>query len=98
LLQVATKYRLSKGHIQSLQQQAASFAGMLTTFCEKMGPDWSSMQTLIAQFQPRLAFGVHLDLVDLMHIPYMTSTFARGLHQKGMPACCMLLDRLGQIL
>lgn len=89
LLTVANKYRLSKGLVQSLQQQAAIFAGMLSTFCAKLG--WSSMELLIDQFAPRLTFGVHRDLIDLMRLPCITGSLARALFKSGYETLVSLI-------
>ncbi|KAI2800730.1 hypothetical protein BLOT_012302, partial [Blomia tropicalis] len=89
LTEVAARYRLSKGNIQSLQQQAATFAGMLSTFCGKLG--WSSFEVLIEQFQPRLSFGVHRELIDLMRITFLTSTISRQLFSKGYETLISLI-------
>ena len=35
--------------LQSLQQAASTFAGMVTAFCHKMG--WLNLELLIGQFQ-----------------------------------------------
>ncbi len=89
LPQVAAKYRLTKGVVQSLQQQAASFAGMLSTFCGKLG--WNNFELLIEQFQPRLSFGVQRELIDLMRITFLTSTIARQLFKKGYETLTQLI-------
>lgn len=90
LLTVVKKYHLSKGLVQSLQQQAATFAGMLTTFCSKLG--WNSMELLIEQFQPRLSFGVQRDLIDLMRLPCINSTIARMLYNSGYELLTSLIS------
>jgi DNA polymerase theta len=38
--------------LQSLQQAASTFAGMVTAFCHKMG--WLNLELLIGQFQERM--------------------------------------------
>src|SRR5699024_307898 len=91
LIQVASKYQLSKGLVQSLQQQAATFAGMLSTFCGKLG--WGNMELLIEQFQPRLCFGIQRELIDLMRLSFLTSALARQLFQKGYETLVSLIYR-----
>lgn len=91
LKNVVERFRINKGHVQSLQQQAATFAGMLVTFCERMGQDWETMGNIFRGFQPRLAFGVHSDLVDLMRISYLTSVVARGLFTGGIKSLADLI-------
>lgn len=89
LVQVASKYNMSKGLVQNLQQQAATFAGMLTTFCNKLG--WNSLELLIDQFQPRLSFGVQRDLIDLMRIGCLTASIARKLFQANYDSLSSLI-------
>lgn len=84
LKNVVERFKINKGHVQSLQQQAATFAGMLVTFCERMGADWEEIGFTFRSFQPRLAFGVHADLVDLMRLSYLTSVVARELFIGGI--------------
>ncbi|KAK5650782.1 hypothetical protein RI129_001811 [Pyrocoelia pectoralis] len=79
---VAMKFGCSRGMLQSLQQSASSFAGMLTTFSRQLG--WSSMEVLIAQFQDRLQFGVSRDLLDLMRVPIISGPRARMFYNAGI--------------
>ncbi|XP_054156321.1 DNA polymerase theta-like [Oppia nitens] len=81
LKEVANKFKISKGVLQSMQQNSSSFAGMLTTFCNRLG--WHNMEILIEQFQSRLFFGVQRELIDLMRIASLTSNIARILYNKG---------------
>ncbi|KAL8575274.1 hypothetical protein ACOMHN_001819 [Nucella lapillus] len=81
LLEVAAKYSCNKGQLQSLMQSAATFAGMVTVFCARLG--WSNMELLFAQFQQRLTLGVTRELCDLVRIPLLTATLARVLFNAG---------------
>ena len=63
---VAVKYGATKGMLQSLQQAAATFAGMVTVFCARLG--WTSLELLVGQFQERLEFGVKRELIDLCRL------------------------------
>lgn len=82
LNQVANKFNCNRGMLQSLQQSASTFAGMLTTFSRKLG--WSSMELLISQFQDRLHFGVNRELLDLMRLPLLNGPRARALYNGGI--------------
>lgn len=90
---VVERYNINKGHVQSLQQQAATFAGMLVAFCEKMGSDWETLGLTFRKFQPRLTFGVHSDLVDLMRVSYLTTAVARRLFVGGIKTLSDLTAR-----
>lgn len=82
LNEVATKFNCNRGMLQSLQQSASSFAGMVTSFSRQLG--WSSVEILVAQFQDRLQFGVSRDLLDLMRLPLLTGHNARALYNAGI--------------
>jgi hypothetical protein len=78
---VLNKYRVNRGTLQMLQITAATFAGMVTTFCQRLR--WTNLQLLIHQFQDRLSFGVHSELIDLCRLPSMKSSYARLLYDRG---------------
>lgn len=81
--EVSNKYRIPRGLLQSLQQSAATFAGVVTTFCKSL--DWNLLALILTQFRERLFFGIHPDLMDLMKIPSMSSTrIARALFKNGI--------------
>ncbi|XP_018568952.2 DNA polymerase theta [Anoplophora glabripennis] len=82
LSEVCAKYNCNRGMLQSLQQSASSFAGMVTSFSRQLG--WSSVEILISQFQDRLQFGVSRDLLDLMRLPVLNGKMARILYNAGM--------------
>ncbi|KZS21887.1 DNA polymerase theta [Daphnia magna] len=79
---VARTYKMNKGTLQSLQQQTATFAGMVTIFCHRLG--WNTLYVLLEHFQSRLLFGVQLELCDLMRLPSMLSHTARLLYDAGL--------------
>ena len=78
---VARRYGANRGMLQSLQGSAATFAGMVTVFCEKLG--WTNMELLLSQFQSRLSFGVVRELCDLVRISLLNATRARMLYTAG---------------
>ncbi|PZC85504.1 hypothetical protein B5X24_HaOG216612 [Helicoverpa armigera] len=81
LAEVATKFQCARGFLQSLQQGAATFAGMVTAFCRQLG--WKNMEMLVSQFQDRLHFGIHSDLLELMKLPSLNGMRARTLFDAG---------------
>ncbi|KAK2169547.1 hypothetical protein LSH36_9g16021 [Paralvinella palmiformis] len=81
LPEVANKYGCARGMLQSLQQGAATFAGMVTVFCNRLG--WTSLELLLDQFQSRLTFGVQRELVDLVRITILNAQRARALYNGG---------------
>ncbi|XP_051870212.1 DNA polymerase theta [Pristis pectinata] len=78
---VAKKYHCCRGQLQSLQQSAASYAGMVTVFSNRLG--WHNMEMLLSQFQSRLSFGVQRQLCDLVRISLLNAQRARALYNAG---------------
>ncbi|XP_034941066.1 DNA polymerase theta [Chelonus insularis] len=85
---VCQKYSCSRGVIQSLQQTASTFAGMVTQFCKKLG--WSCIELLVSQFQARLQFGVCSELLDLLRLPTLNGLRARSLFKSGIKSVAEL--------
>ncbi|XP_076224101.1 DNA polymerase theta isoform X2 [Nomia melanderi] len=79
---VCKKYGCCRGILQSLQQSAATFAGMVTQFCKQLG--WDCMELLVSQFQTRLQFGVCRELLDLLRLPMLNGLRARSLYKQGI--------------
>lgn len=78
---VALKYKCSRGMLQSLQQMASTFAGVVTAFCTAL--NWNLLALIVGQFKERLFFGVHRDLIDLMRLSHLNSQRARCLFDGG---------------
>ena len=78
---VARKYGANRGMLQSLQSSAATFAGMVTVFCRKLG--WNNLEMLLSQFQNRLSFGIERELCDLVRISALNAFRARVLYSAG---------------
>ena len=78
---VARRYGANRGMLQSLQSSSATFAGMVTVFCEKLG--WTNIEMLLSQFQSRLSFGVERELCDLVRISLLNAARARMLYNAG---------------
>ncbi|XP_076278096.1 DNA polymerase theta [Lasioglossum baleicum] len=79
---VCKKYGCCRGVLQSLQQSAATFAGMVTQFCKQLS--WDCMELLVSQFQTRLQFGVCRELLDLLRLPMLNGLRARSLYKQGI--------------
>ncbi|XP_071359277.1 DNA polymerase theta isoform X3 [Trachinotus anak] len=79
---VASKYNCNRGQLQSLQQSASTYAGMVTVFCKRLG--WHNMELLLSQYQTRLNFGVQRELVDLVRVSLLNATRARALYAQGL--------------
>ncbi|XP_056350646.1 DNA polymerase theta isoform X2 [Oenanthe melanoleuca] len=81
LQDMTKKYGCSRGQLQSLQQSAATYAGMITVFCNRLG--WHNMELLLSQFQSRLTFGVQRELCDLVRVSLLNAQRARALYSAG---------------
>lgn len=87
---VCAKFNCNRGMLQSLQQSASSFAGMVTSFSRQLG--WASVELLISQFQDRLQFGVSRDLLDLMRLPILNGKIARILFDASIETVATLAN------
>ncbi|XP_072469974.1 DNA polymerase theta [Notamacropus eugenii] len=81
LKDIIEKYGCNRGQIQSLQQSAATYAGMITVFSNRLG--WHNMEQLLSQFQKRLTFGVQRELCDLVRVSLLNAQRARALYTAG---------------
>ncbi|XP_040195123.1 DNA polymerase theta isoform X2 [Rana temporaria] len=81
LSELTKKYGCSRGQLQSLQQSAATYAGIVTVFCSRLG--WHNMELLLSQFQSRLTFGVQRELCDLVRLDLLNAQRARALYTAG---------------
>jgi DNA polymerase theta len=82
ITKVTDKYGVTKGVVQNLQQSASTFAGMVTTFCSRLG--WGNFELLLSQFQERLQFGVQRELCDLVRLSLVNGQRARILFNAGI--------------
>ncbi|KAM6162866.1 DNA polymerase theta [Erethizon dorsatum] len=81
LKEIIQKYGCNRGQIQSLQQSAAVYAGMITVFSNRLG--WHNMELLLSQFQKRLTFGIQRELCDLVRVSLLNAQRARFLYASG---------------
>lgn len=79
---VALKFKCPRGLLQTLQQNASTFAGSVTAFC--LALKWTMLAKIITEFKERLFFGVHHDLIDLMKIPNLNNQRARSLFNESI--------------
>lgn len=66
---VCEAFKVARGMIQALQENAGRFASMVSLFCERLG--WLDLEGLVAKFQNRVSFGVKAEIVELTTIPYV---------------------------
>ncbi|KAL5107880.1 DNA polymerase theta [Taenia crassiceps] len=89
LIGVAERFGINRGLLQSLMQQASTYAGMVTVFCNRLG--WIHMERLLEGFQMRLFFGVSNELLDLIRLsPLLSTNRARILYQAGFTSIALV--------
>jgi DNA polymerase theta len=93
---IMKKYLVSRGTLQTLQTMAATFAGMVTVFCKKLG--WRNLEILFHQFQDRLQFGIEGELLELVKIPSLKGYQARALWQSGFRSCEAIVSFLVSLM
>ncbi|KAL1315068.1 hypothetical protein HN51_041855 [Arachis hypogaea] len=80
--EVCEAYKVARGMVQALQENAGRFASMVSAFCERLG--WHDLEGLVAKFQNRVSFGVRAEIVELTAIPYVKGSRARALYKAGL--------------
>ncbi|MFS8003152.1 putative DNA-directed DNA polymerase [Helianthus anomalus] len=79
--EVCEAFKVARGMVQSLQENAGRFASMVAVFCERLG--WHDLESLFAKFQNRVSFGVRAEIAELTTIPYVKGARARALYKAG---------------
>ncbi|XP_039165720.1 helicase and polymerase-containing protein TEBICHI [Eucalyptus grandis] len=80
--EVCEAYKVARGMVQALQENAGRFASMVSVFCERLG--WHDLEGLVGKFQNRVSFGVRAEIVELTNIPYVKGSRARVLYKAGL--------------
>ncbi|PIN15386.1 DNA-directed DNA polymerase [Handroanthus impetiginosus] len=80
--EVCEGFKVARGMVQALQENAGRFASMVSVFCERLG--WDDLESLVAKFQSRVSFGVRAEIVELTAIPYVKGSRARALYKAGL--------------
>ncbi|VDL70646.1 unnamed protein product [Nippostrongylus brasiliensis] len=98
--EVARRFRISRGSLQTLQQQSATYAAMVVAFCSRLG--WTYLCELLKGFATRLAFGVRRELTELVSISGIDASRARIFHEHGFTSMVELsnatLKRIAEVL
>ncbi|XP_050213511.1 helicase and polymerase-containing protein TEBICHI isoform X2 [Mercurialis annua] len=80
--EVCEAFKVARGMVQALQENAGRFAAMVSLFCERLG--WHDLEGLVSKFQSRVSFGVRAEVVELTTIPYVKGSRARALYKAGL--------------
>ncbi|XP_019052387.1 PREDICTED: helicase and polymerase-containing protein TEBICHI isoform X2 [Nelumbo nucifera] len=79
---VCEAFKVARGMVQALQENAGRFASMVSLFCERLG--WHDLEGLVSKFQNRVSFGVRAEIAELTTIPYVKGSRARALYKAGL--------------
>ncbi|KAJ4750728.1 DNA polymerase I [Rhynchospora pubera] len=79
---VCEVFKVARGMIQALQENAGRFASMVSAFCQRLG--WLDLEGIISKFQNRVSFGVRAEIAELTTIPYVKGSRARALYKAGL--------------
>ncbi|VVB10640.1 unnamed protein product [Arabis nemorensis] len=79
---VCKAFKVARGMVQALQENAGRFSSMVSVFCERLG--WHDLEGLVAKLQNRVSFGVRAEIVELTSIPYIKGSRARALYKAGL--------------
>ncbi|XAR70897.1 DNA-directed DNA polymerase [Bertholletia excelsa] len=80
--EVCQAFKVDRGLVQALQENAGRFASMVSVFCERLG--WHDLEGLVSKFQNRVSFGVRAEIVELTNIPHVKGSRARALYKAGL--------------
>ncbi|CAN8229667.1 unnamed protein product [Cochlearia groenlandica] len=80
--EVCEAFKVARGMVQSLQENAGRFSSMVSVFCERLG--WHDLEGLVAKLQNRVSFGVRAEIVELTSILYIKGSRARALYKAGL--------------
>lgn len=69
MAEVCEAFKVARGMVQALQENAGRFASMVSVFCERLG--WHDLEGLVSKFQNRVSFGVRAEIVELTSIPFV---------------------------
>jgi DNA polymerase theta len=75
IAQIVQAFMVTRGSIQALQMQAATFAGQSVRFCETAGS--RTLGRALDTFRERLNFGVKSELLPLIKLPSCSRQIAR---------------------
>ncbi|GFR71635.1 helicase POLQ-like protein, partial [Elysia marginata] len=87
--QVAEVFSQTRGFVQNLLSQAATFAFCVLHYCQELEEFWA-YQVLLERFVKRLAYCVTFELVPLMDVPGVKLARAKQLYAAGYRSISLL--------
>eukprot|EP01048_Picozoa_sp_COSAG05_P004349 COSAG05_NODE_230_length_13364_cov_33.748662_4_plen_533_part_00 len=79
---VADKFEVPRGSLQMLQDKAATFANMVSGFCQRL--NWWDLEVLTGSYAKQLNYGCQTDVLPLCEIPGVQAARARALFKAGL--------------
>nr|XP_020657450.1 helicase POLQ-like isoform X1 [Pogona vitticeps] len=79
---VAEKFNIPRGFVQSLLNSAASFSSSVLRFCEELGEFWV-YKALLTELTTRLTYCVKAELIPLMEVTGVLEARAKQLYNSG---------------
>lgn len=96
-LREVREQELKRGDIQTFQQQAINYSGMLAAFSERLF--WTDYSLLFQRINEKLQTTVKEELLNLMQLPSLRPEKARVLYLKGIKTTNDVLNaKIGDIV
>ncbi|KAL4977232.1 hypothetical protein BDW66DRAFT_165959 [Aspergillus desertorum] len=78
---ISSRYKTSRGAVQTLAQQCHGFAAGIVKFCQRMG--WGMLAAVLDHMRDRLEAGARADLLEMAQVTYVKGWTARLLRDNG---------------
>jgi hypothetical protein len=79
---VASQFEIQRGSLQMLQDKAATFAKMVSQFCQRL--NWWDLEVLTNSYAKQLNYGCQADVLPLFEIRAIKGPTARALFKAGL--------------
>ncbi|XP_066488878.1 helicase POLQ-like isoform X4 [Tiliqua scincoides] len=94
---VAEKFNLSRGFIQTLLNSTASFSSSVLHFCEELSEFWV-YKALLTELTKRLTYCVKAELIPLMEVAGVLEARAKQLYNSGYKTLAHLANANPEVL
>ena len=86
---VADKFEVPRGSLQTLQDKAATFANMVSGFCQRL--NWWDLEVLTGSYAKQLNYGCQTDVLPLCEIPVRVDMIRHArIKYAGKSQSCMV--------
>ncbi|XP_053107515.1 helicase POLQ-like [Hemicordylus capensis] len=94
---VAEKFNISRGFVQTLLNSAASFSSSVLHFCQELDEFWV-YKALLTELTKRLTYCVKAELIPLMEVPGVLEARAKQLYSSGYKTLAHLANADPEVL